>query len=94
MTPVNAPQELHIASLVVQAVRPHAKSVEATIAALPRARVHVVSPAGKLVVTLEASSADEMTSAVSGIQHLEGVLSAVLVYQCADTVDAMNETLT
>ena len=30
---------------------------------------------------------------VSSIQHIEGVLSAVLVYQCADSLAAMNEEI-
>ena len=63
------------------------------IAALPGARVHAVSPAGKLVVTLEAGTAGEILSQVNGIQRTDGVLSAALVYQCADSLDAMNQEL-
>jgi nitrate reductase NapD len=63
------------------------------IAALPGARVHAVSPAGKLVVTLEAGTGDEILSQVNGIQRTDGVLSAALVYQCADSLDAMNQEL-
>ena len=48
---------------------------------------------GKLVVTLEASTADEMMSRITGIQRTDGVLSAALVYQCADTLEAMNEEI-
>jgi hypothetical protein len=48
---------------------------------------------GKLVVTLDAGSADEMLSRVNAIQRTEGVLSAALVYQYADTVEAMNEEI-
>ncbi len=60
---------------------------------MPGARVHAASPAGKLVVTLEAGTADEMLSQVNGIQRTDGVLSAALVYQCADTLEAMNEEI-
>ena len=34
-----------------------------------------------------------MTAAVASIQRLDGVLSAALVYQCADSLDAMNEEI-
>ena len=34
-----------------------------------------------------------MTALVSAIQHVDGVLSAALVYQCADSLDAMNEEI-
>jgi nitrate reductase NapD len=30
---------------------------------------------------------------VSSIQRIDGVLSAALVYQCADSLDAMNEEI-
>ena len=80
------PEELHIAQpgrafdAQARAARRRTRS--------PRSRarrVHAASPSGKLVVTLEASSADEMMSKVTGIQRTDGVLSAALVYQCADT---------
>lgn len=84
-------QELHITSLVVHSTPKRAQGVSAVIAALPGARVHAVSPAGKLVVTLEAATADEILSQVNGIQRTDGVLSAALVYQCADSLESMNE---
>ena len=34
---------------------------------------------------------DAMTAMVSGIQRTDGVLSAALVYQCADSLESMNE---
>jgi nitrate reductase NapD len=85
--------ELHIASLVVHAAPRRVDAVAAAVAALPGAVVHATSANGKLVVTLEVASSDEMTRQVAGIQHLDGVLSAALVYQCADSLDAMNEEI-
>ena len=64
-----------------------------TIGAMPGARIHATSSSGKLVVTLEASTADEMLSRVTAIQRLDGVLSAALVYQCADSLEAMNQEI-
>jgi len=85
--------ELHIASLVVHSTPRRLESVAGTIAALPGACIHASSASGKLVVTLEAPAAEAMTAMVSGIQHLDGVLSAALVYQCADSLEAMNEEI-
>jgi len=85
--------ELHITSLVVHSTPKRVQDVSTLIAALPGARVHAVSPAGKLVVTLEAGTADEILSQVNGIQRTDGVLSAALVYQCADSLEAMNQEL-
>ena len=86
-------EELHIASMVVHSTPARVQRVSEAIATIPGARVHGTSPAGKLVVTLEASTADEMTSKVTCIQRTDGVLAAALVYQCADSLDAMNEVL-
>jgi nitrate reductase NapD len=84
-------EELHIASLVVHSTPQRLGSVAEVIAALPGAVVHASSAMGKLVVTLEVPTAETMSQQVSTIQHIDGVLSAVLVYQCADSLDAMNE---
>jgi len=85
--------ELHIASLVVHATPRRVESVAAAVAKLPGGLVHASSANGKLVVTLEAGTAEAMSQAVSCIQRLDGVLSAALVYQCADSLDAMNEEI-
>lgn len=86
-------RELHITSLVVHAAPARLPSVSQQIAGMPGALVHCSSAAGKLVVTLEADSLDEMTCKVSAIQHLDGVLSAALVYQCVDSLATMNEKI-
>ena len=85
--------ELHIASLVIHSTPKRLQRVSEALAAVPGACIHATSPAGKLVVTLEASTADEMAMRVSAIQCVDGVLSAALVYQCADSLAAMNEEL-
>lgn len=85
--------ELHIAGLVVHAAPARAPAVEDAVRRLDGACVHASTPQGKLVVTLEAPSDDAMTTAIGAIQRLPGVLSAALVYQCADSLDAMNEEI-
>ena len=85
--------ELHIASLVVHSTPRRLQSVAEAVAALPGACVHASSARGKLVVTLEAPTAEAITAAVASIQRLDGVLSAALVYQCADSLEAMNEEI-
>jgi nitrate reductase NapD len=86
-------EELHISSLVVHSTPQRVMRVSAAISLIPGAQVHATSPTGKLIVTLEASTADEMVSKVSTIQHADGVLSAALVYQSVDTLEAMNEVI-
>jgi nitrate reductase NapD len=85
--------ELHITSLVVHSTPKRVQGVSDLIAALPGAVVHAASPTGKLVVTLEAGTGDEILSQINAIQRTDGVLSAALVYQCAESLDAMNEEM-
>ena len=85
--------ELHIASLVVHAAPARLASVRRAMHDLAGVEVHAASPQGKLVVTLEQPSAEAMTGAIVEIQRLPGVLAAAIVYQCADTLDAMNEEI-
>ena len=87
------PEELHIASLVVHTTPRRMATVAAAIAALPNALVHASSTNGKLVVTLEEPSSEVMSQRVASIQRVDGVLSAALVYQCADSLAAMNEEI-
>jgi len=85
--------ELHIASLVVHAAPARLASVRRAMHDLAGVEVHAASPQGKLVVTLEQPSAEAMTGAIVEIQRLAGVLAATIVYQCADTLEAMNEEI-
>ena len=88
-----AAPEWHIASLVVHAAPHRAGAAAAAIGVLPGACVHASAPSGKLVVTLEAGSAAQVLENVERIRGMAGVLSASLVYQHADTLQAMNEVL-
>ena len=85
--------ELHIASLVVHSTPRRVARVGTAIAALEGTHVHAASPTGKLVVTLEAPDAETMTARVADIHHIDGVLGAALVYQCADSLEAMNQEI-
>ena len=86
-------EELHITSLVVHSTPKRVQAVSDAIVSIPGAEVHAMSPGGKLIVTLEASTADEMMSKLACIQRTDGVLSAALVYQCVDSLDVMNEEI-
>lgn len=86
-------EEVHIAGLVVHATPERQQGVGAAIAAIAGAQVHAGSPEGKLVVTLEASTQGEMLSRLTEIQRMDGVLTAGLVYECVDTLEAMNEVI-
>ncbi|HSD36248.1 MAG TPA: chaperone NapD [Rhodocyclaceae bacterium] len=83
----------HITSLVVHALPSALDAVSEGIRAIEGSQIHVVSPTGKMVVTLETLGNARMVECISAVQRLEGVLSAALVYQHADSVEAMNEEI-
>lgn len=70
----------HIASLFVQAHPVNRHTIEQNIAALPGAEVAHADDQGRIIVTLETSSEDEIVQALTDIQLLTGVVSASLVY--------------
>jgi nitrate reductase NapA len=90
--PPAAPPELHIASMVVHAAPRRLPDVRQAILAIAGAEIHGASDTGKLVVTLEAPSTDDMMARISEIQRLDGVLASALVYQHADTLDIVTES--
>lgn len=86
-------EELHIAGVVVHAMPQRVRDVAQAVAELAGARVHAVAPAGKVVVTVEGPTSQDVADAVLRMQVVPGVLSAALVYQCGDTLASMNEEI-
>jgi periplasmic nitrate reductase NapD len=84
-------QELHVAGIIVHAQPASVQRVAAALCALPGAAVHAISADGKLVVTLEGASAREIAARMDDIQQLDTVLSASLVYQHNESIEAMME---
>ena len=76
--------EVHIASLVVQARPALLALITDKIAGLPGAEVHGSDPRGKLLVTLESDSQGVITDSLTRIQAIDGVITAALVYHQVD----------
>lgn len=93
LTAPAAPAELHIASMVVHCTPRRLADIRLAILAIAGAEIHGASDTGKLVVTLEAPSTEDMMAQISEIQRLDGVLASALVYQHSDTLAAMNEEI-
>jgi nitrate reductase NapD len=74
------PDEIHISSLVVHSRPECARAVADRLRGMAGVGVHGGVEAGKLVVTLETASEDEIVERLAGIQALEGVLAATLVF--------------
>ena len=87
-------QELHIAGILVHAVPAELRRVAESIAQLPGAKVHALDASGKAVVTIEAARTAEIQTALALMQKLPGVLTAALVYQHGEPLEAMNQEVT
>jgi len=84
-------EELHIAGIVVHVLPESVQQVVESIAGWPGVEIHATSRDGKMVVTLEAPGAREIANRMDDIRHLDAVLSASLVYQHNETLEAMME---
>lgn len=71
---------LHIASLLVHCRPETLAALKDNLCLLPDLELHQESPAGKLVVVLEAEHESRILERLDQIQNLPGVLNAVLVY--------------
>ena len=72
-------QEVHITSLVVQAV-PEAIRHASVLGDMPDADVHRADETGKIVVILETMSLGDVTDQVDAIRRVPDVINVTLVY--------------
>jgi nitrate reductase NapD len=84
----------HVAGIVVQAMPHRAEDLARRIAVLSGATVHAVGPTGKLVVTLESERDAGIVDALTELQRLDGVVSALLVSEHHEPLAAADEDLT
>jgi nitrate reductase NapD len=85
--------EGHIAGIVVHANHGHIESIRRFISILPGAQIHAVSPAGKLVITLEAQRSADIVEQLTAIHALTGVYSTALIYQHHEDVESLDEEI-
>ncbi len=87
-----APPHFHVAGVLVQALAAATEEVAGEILGWPGSRVHA-SEAGKLVVTLESEDPSFIVDRITRLQHMEGVVSAVLVSEHSTPLAAANEVI-
>lgn len=71
---------LHIASLLVHCRPEFFEAVKQNLVLLPDLELHQESPAGKVVVVLEAEHESRILETISHIQQMPGVLNGALIY--------------
>ena len=78
--PADGSSEFHVSSLVVHVRPERCADVLAALAGMQGVEVHGGASSGKLVVTLETVSQQEVVLRMGAIGELPGVLSTALVY--------------
>ncbi|MDS4013526.1 MAG: chaperone NapD [Candidatus Accumulibacter sp.] len=71
---------MNISSVLVNAQPQAVHEVQRRLLALPGIEIHVVTQDGRLIVTIEAESAQAAADTFSQINQQPGVLSASMVY--------------
>lgn len=83
--------EIHIAGAIVHVPPGRLLLAKTAIARMTGAEVRASDDRGKLVVVIEAESAAAVLDRLDAIRRVDGVLSALLVYQHAESAQSMNE---
>ena len=81
----------HVAGVLVHALPGAERSVGQRISQVAGAFVHAASGDGKLVVTIESEDGGYILDQLTQLQHMSGVMSAVLVSEHSEPLDAADE---
>ena len=76
----------HIAGVLVQTRPEHIPQVQARLDDVAGLEVHVVSPDGCIVVTVEGEGRRSVADTLFSLSAMQDVLSASLVYEHSETV--------
>ena len=82
---------MNISGVVVHSKPENVANVQRQLTALPGVEVHAVGDDGRMVVTVEEGSDRKMADTVSGLQNLEGVIAASMVYHHFEDLEDENE---
>ena len=82
---------MNISGVVVHSKPENVAGVQQQLTALPGVEVHAVGDDGRMVVTVEEASDRKMADTVNGLQHLEGVIAASMVYHHFEDLEDENE---
>ena len=78
-------KNIHIAGVLVQTRPEHIPQVRTRLGEVNGLEVHVVSPDGRIVVTVEGDGRKSVTDTLFSLNAMQDVLSASLVYEHSET---------
>jgi len=71
---------MNISGVLVKAYPEHLSSIEKVLATIEGVEVHGNNEDGRIVITVEQESANNVTDTLVQIQDVPGVLSAAMIY--------------
>lgn len=81
-----------ICSLVLQAQSHKIDQISTELVQLEGVEVHATDPSGKIVVSIDHPDHDYCTSTFTDMHHMNGVMSAALIYEYSEhTIPAQEE---
>jgi nitrate reductase NapD len=81
-------ESINISGILVRTLPKNLPDVQAQLDALSGVEIHAATSEGRLVVTVEKEDSSTMADAFVQIQNLNHVISASLVYQHNEPIDA------
>lgn len=82
---------MNISGVIVHSRPEKVAAVQQQLNALPGVEIHAVGEDGRMVVTVEEASDRRMADTVNGLQDLEGVIAASMVYHHFEDLEDDNE---
>ena len=82
---------MNISGVVVHSKPENANAVQQQLAEMPGVEVHAVGDDGRMVVTVEDASDRQMADTVTGLQTMEGVIAASMVYHHFEDLEDQDE---
>jgi nitrate reductase NapD len=82
------PETISICGVMAQALPEQMDDVKSRLLEIPGLEVHAISEDGKMVITVESNSYKETGRHISTLQKVKGVLSASMIYQHTEELEA------
>jgi len=75
---------MNISSIIVQTYPERSASLRGELSSLPGVEVHAAKDNGTIIITVEDTPEQKPAATLMGVQNLQGVISASMVYNYCD----------
>ncbi len=75
---------MNISSIIVQTYPERSAALQGELTALPGVEIHASKEDGTIIITVEDTPEQAPARTLMGVQNLQGVLSASMVYNYSD----------